>query len=198
MDCNCTRAFHVHLEKDPALKILPVLTFGSLLFLIACSEQNEPLKMPGPVAMTEEAVGHYCQMSILEHTGPKAQIHLKNIAFPIWFSQVRDAVAFTRLPEETQEPVAIYVNDMGKAEDWDFPTDDTWIDIQTAFFVINSDKIGGMGAPETIPFGSQETAIQFSAIHGGQVVRFNEIPDDYVLGPVDINPQKHTITGAVK
>ncbi|WP_409998019.1 nitrous oxide reductase accessory protein NosL, partial [Escherichia coli] len=25
--------------------------------------------------MTEEALGHYCQMNLTEHPGPKAQVH---------------------------------------------------------------------------------------------------------------------------
>lgn len=175
-----------------------MIVSAGLVGLAGCNDQNAVTQVPGPVAMTEEAVGHYCNMNILEHTGPKAQIHLENLLHPIWFSQVRDAVAFTRLPEETQEAIAIYVHDMGKAEQWDFPGDDTWIDINTAFFVIGSSKIGGMGAPETIPFGSNESAEKFVAQHGGEIVLLAAIPDDYVLGPVDLNPQKRTVTGSVQ
>ena len=169
-----------------------------LLFLSACNEQSVKQVVPSPIAMTEEALGHYCSMNILEHTGPKAQIHLKGLLFPIWFSQVRDAIAFMRLPEETQEPVVIYVNDMGKSTRWDFPGDDTWIDIQKAFFVINSARNGGMGAPETVPFGTEDAAKSFSVKHGGEVVRLAEIPDAYVLGPVDLKQQSQLSSGSVK
>ena len=169
-----------------------------LLLLSACNEQSAKQVVPAPIAMTEEALGHYCSMNILEHTGPKAQIHLKGLLFPIWFSQVRDAIAFTRLPEETHEPVVIYVNDMGKSERWDFPDDDTWIDIQKAFFVINSARIGGMGAPETVPFGTEAAAINFSVKHGGEVVRLADIPDTYVLGPVDLKQQSQLNSEPVK
>jgi len=169
-----------------------------LLLLSACNEKSANQVVPAPVAMTEEALGHYCSMNILEHTGPKAQIHLKRLLFPIWFSQVRDAIAFMRLPEETQEPVVIYVNDMGKSAQWDFPGDDTWIDIQKAYFVINSARIGGMGAPETIPFGTEAAATSFSAKHGGEVVRLAEIPDAYVLGPVNLKQQSQLISETVR
>ena len=178
-------------------EIFSSLAILAVLVVSGCGEENGPTDVPGPIAMTEEAVGHYCKMNLLEHAGPKAQIHLKYLELPIWFSQVRDAIAFMRLPEETQEPVAIYVNDMGKADDWDFPADDTWIDIKTAFFVIGSNKIGGMGAPEVIPFGTQEGAASFASEHGGQVARLEDIPDAYVLGPVDLK-QNDTVAGAVE
>jgi copper chaperone NosL len=41
---------------------------------------------------------------------------------------------------------------------------------------------GGMGAPETVPFSSRTAADKFAAEHGGQVVMFDSIPRDYVLG----------------
>ena len=96
-------------------RILSVLPF--VLLLTGCQPEvaAEP---PAPVAMNAQAVGHYCQMDVLEHEGPKAQIHVANLDRPLWFSQIRDAVAFTKLPEETDEVLAIYVNDMAKANSW--------------------------------------------------------------------------------
>ncbi len=155
-----------------------------LVSLSACSEQETRTELPQPVALTEESVGHYCNMTILEHTGPKAQIFLANNPHPIWFSQVRDGIAFTRSPEEHYETVAVYVNDMGKAAEWEFPGDDTWIDANEAWFVIESRKTGGMGTPEVIPFGDEQTASAFAAEYGGLVVQLAGIPDAYVLGPV--------------
>tara|TARA_R110002110_G_scaffold406184_1_gene625850 strand:- start:993 stop:1544 length:552 start_codon:yes stop_codon:yes gene_type:complete len=174
------------------------LIIAGLVLVSGCNEQDVVAELPGPIALTEEALGHYCNMNILEHTGPKAQIHLKNIQFPVWFSQVRDAIAYTRLPEETLEPISIYVNDMGRAISWDYPGNDTWIDINKAFFVIGSARAGGMGAPEAIPFGSQDQAEAFRALHGGDVRSLDHIPDDYVLGPVDLKLQTNIITGATE
>lgn len=165
----------------------------------ACSEPEAKTEIPLPVALTEESVGHYCNMTILEHTGPKAQIHLANNPHPIWFSQVRDGVAFIRSPEEYYETTAFYVNDMGKAAQWDFPGDHTWIDAQQAWFVIGSRKTGGMGTPEVIPFGAEQIATAFAAKHGGLVVRFDDIPDAYVLGPVELNQETpNPVTGAIE
>ena len=154
--------------------------------LSACSEQEAKIEVPQPVALTEESVGHYCNMTILEHTGPKAQIFLANNPHPIWFSQVRDGIAFLRSPEEHYETTVVYVNDMGKATQWDFPGDDTWIDANEAWFVIGSRKTGGMGTPEVIPFGSEQAASEFTGANGGMVVRLDGIPDAYVLGPAGL------------
>lgn len=165
----------------------------------ACSEQQSSTELPQPVALTEEAVGHYCNMTVLEHTGPKAQIHLANNPHPIWFSQVRDGIAFIRSPEEQEDAVVVYVNDMGKAKDWDFPGDDTWIDASHAWFVIGSRKTGGMGTPEVIPFGGEQDATAFAAGNGGVVVRLDGIPDAYVLGPVGLDQApSNQVTGAIR
>lgn len=155
-----------------------------VLLLAACSDAGSGGSQPGPVAMTEEAVGHYCSMTVLEHEGPKAQIHLAGIEQPIWFTQVRDAVAFLRSPEERYEAAAVYVHDMEKAESWAHPGDDAWIDARQAWFVIDSSRTGGMGTPEAIPFGSEDAAARFMVDHGGKAVRLNDIPDSYVLGSV--------------
>lgn len=154
------------------------------LFLAGCQEEAKAPKPPA-MELSSEAAGYYCQMTVLDHDGPKAQIFLEGNPFPIWFSQVRDAVAFMRLPEEAKNYVAVYVNDMDKAETWEQPGDNNWVDADTAYFVVESGKLGGMGAPETIPFGSKEGADKFAAENGGRVVKLTDIPDDYVLTPVE-------------
>ncbi|MBC7284257.1 nitrous oxide reductase accessory protein NosL [Hoeflea sp.] len=165
----------------------------------ACSEQKSNTEVPLPVALSEESVGHYCSMTILEHTGPKAQIHLAGNPHPIWFSQVRDGIAFTRSPEESYEAVVVYVNDMGKADDWDFPGFETWIDAREAWFVIGSRKTGGMGTPEVIPFGTEQAASGFAEENGGVVVQLAGIPDGYVLGPTGLDPENaDLLTGALQ
>lgn len=85
-----------------------------------CGGGDEVVAKPAPVEPTREASGHYCGMILPDHKGPKAQIHLPDEAEPVWFSSVRDAIAFTMLPEEPRNIVAMYVNDMGTAQ-WDAP-----------------------------------------------------------------------------
>lgn len=154
----------------------------AVFLLSACREDKPPL--PAPVALSAEAVGHYCQMNLLEHDGPKAQVHLLGFAGrPLFFSQVRDAVAYARLPEQSATVLGIYVNDMGAAgATWQQPGTTNWINAETALFVVGSRQAGGMGADELIPFGDQAAAQAFIAANGGQVFGFGDVPDTAVFG----------------
>ncbi len=163
-----------------------VIVLFALGLLAGCQDDVEIAK-PAALTLTPEAAGHYCQMTVLEHDGPKAQIHLTGNPFPFWFTQVRDAVAFMHSPEEPKNIAAIYVNDMDKAETWKEPGFDNWIEADTAWFVLDSRQTGGMGAPETIPFGTEEGAAAFAAANGGRVLRLHDIPPDYVLAPVELS-----------
>jgi len=145
--------------------------------------------VPEPVTLTGEATGHYCQMIVLNHPGPKAQVHLAGNQQPLWFTQIRDAIAFERLPEETAEIAAIFVSDMGAAASWGNPGTDNWIDARTAHYVIGSSRRGGMGAPELVPFALRQKADAFAGRHGGTVIDFSAITDEMVLAPVDVDPQ---------
>lgn len=157
--------------------------FG-LLVVTSCGEEQQA-EVPEPFALTADAIGRYCGMNVLEHEGPKGQIILGKIPEPIWFSSARDAVAFTMLPEEPRDVAAIYVSDMAVAESWQEPGADNWIDARQAYYVIGSSARGGMGVAETVPFSSREAAEDFAARNSGEVVAFDDIPPDYVLGSGD-------------
>lgn len=166
--------------KIPVLIILGVLAIGG------CS--NEPTPPQGPAILTVAANGHYCQMTVVDHPGPKAQVHLAGRAEPLWFTQVRDAFAYQRSPETSAEVTAVYVSDMGVAESWEDPGAENWIEVETAYFVTGSGRRGGMGAPEIVPFGSADAAANFVAHHSGSIIRIDEISDAMVLDPVDVDP----------
>lgn len=153
--------------------------------LAACGDE-ERAEAPPPVRLTQEAVGYYCNMTVKEHPGPKGQIRLKSGDQPIWFSSVRDTIAFTLLPEEPKDILVIYVTDMSKAETWENPDNGDWIEAKTALFVIGSTRTGGMGAPEPVPFSSQEAAENFARQYGGEIVGLSEIPESAILGPVEV------------
>ena len=154
----------------------------ALLLATACGEERTA-EAPPPAELTRAAIGHYCNMIVQDHKGPKGQIFLSGKSEPIWFSSVRDTLAFTLLPEEPKDIAAIYVNDMGRAS-WDKPEPGTWIEAKDAWYVIGSARQGGMGAPEAVPFAQRADAEGFAAAHDGRVVAFSEIPSDAILGAV--------------
>lgn len=164
---------------------LCLIALATISVLQGCSGKQET-PPPPPVALDSEALGYYCMMGILEHQGPKAQIHVEHSDQPIWFSQVRDAIAYLRSPEETASVQAVYVSDMGRAVSWDKPGADNWIDAELAQFVIDSDRRGGMGVPEAIPFGTINNADAFIQDNGGTRVSLSDIPSGYVLSAVQI------------
>ena len=160
-----------------------IVPLAIVLLLMACEPEQATVKPP-PQEITREAIGHYCNMIVVDHQGPKAQIFLKDRPDPIWFSSVRDAIAFTLLPEEPKNIAAIYVNDMAQAS-WAAPEAGSWIEAAEAFYVIDSERRGGMGAKEAVPLGARDRAEAFAAAHGGKVVAFDEIPQDYILSAAE-------------
>lgn len=154
------------------------------LVLAACREE---VAVPDPVSLSEDALSHFCQMNVAEHGGPKGQVHLEGLPAPIYFAQVRDMVAYLKAPERDAEIVAIYVSDMGVAKTWDEPGPDNWTRAQDAFYVIDADVAGGMGAPEIVPFAKAADAEGFVRVYGGRVASLDAIPDSAALAPVDLD-----------
>lgn len=162
-------------------KILWVL--GTVLLLASCGGKEAEALPPAPQAITDQSVGHYCTMNLSEHNGPKAQIFLNGKPDkPVWFSTIKQMFGYTKLPEEPKGINIIYVTDMGQVEDWSLPNADTaWIDAEKAYYVIETDFIGGMGAEDALPFADKAKAEQFAREKGGKVVSFDEMPEEYIF-----------------
>jgi copper chaperone NosL len=163
----------------------PARTAMALLFavvmLAGCDQSSTPEKLPAPQEVSDLSVAHFCSMLVKEHPGPKGQIFLSDSENPVWFASVIQTFAFTMLPEEPKNIVAIYVTDMGRAKNWDQPEPGSWIDAKKAFYVIESRQRGGMGSSEAIPFGDEAEAKRFIEANGGRIVTFTEMPESYVL-----------------
>jgi len=155
-----------------------LLTIFFVLSLFAC-EKNTPVEVPDAQTLTRDASGYYCLMTVVNHKGPKGQIILTDNKV-LWFTSVRDTIAFTISPEEPKNIAAIYVNDMSVA-DWDNPGADNWIDAKQAWYVLGSRKVGGMDAPEAVPFLSKANAQMFANKEGGTVQSFASIPKNYIV-----------------
>ena len=149
------------------------------LLVAAC--HDDAAKPPVAQEPPRDAVAEFCGMSMREHPGPKAQIFVQGRVAPYWFASVHDMFAFTLMPEEPRAITAIYVNDMGRARDWEHPEPGTWIDARKAVFVIGSDRRGGMAEAEAVPFGDDAAAREFIARNGGRIVSFASMPAGYIL-----------------
>lgn len=151
-----------------------------LLFALALSACQEDIAQnTDPLPLTQETLGYFCQMNLLEHEGPKGQVHLDGLpGAPLFFSQVSDLVTYLRLPEQSNTVLAIYVSDMGAAgATWDQPGAENWTDATKAIYVVGADVTGGMGAPELAPFADPAKARAFAALHGGSIMGLEAIPD---------------------
>jgi copper chaperone NosL len=153
--------------------LLKAIALVGLLVLQGCSDEEANVTPP-PLAMPADATGHYCGMLLAEHVGPKGQILLQGGDRPVWFTSVRDTFTFLALPEEPKDIAAIYVSDMAKAPSWEIPGAENWIAAGDALYVIESDRAGGMGGAEAVPFGNEAAAQAFVGQHGGRVVPFGE------------------------
>lgn len=163
--------------------------FAALIgvLLIAACDSEQVVEVPDPHEPTQNATGYYCNMTVVEHDGPKGHIFLVGDGIPFWFTSVRDTIAFTMLPEESKEIAIVYVNDMAKAISWDKPEAGNWINAKEALYVIGSTRVGGMGAPEPVPFSIKAKATEFANEFGGEIVAFADIPRDYILSDPNEN-----------
>lgn len=159
--------------------IRPLLLPGVLAatMLAAPRDQAQPLALEA----SPGAIAEFCGMTLQQHPGPKAQLFVTSRARPYWFGSVREMFAFTMLPDEPKDIRAIYVTDLARARNWDFPEAGTWIDARAAVFVIGS-RNSHMDTDEAAPFGDVGAAAVFAAQNGGRLVRFAEVPQDYILG----------------
>ena len=108
---------------------LRILCMIVALVLAGCNRDGSDSVMPPPVALNSDAMGVFCGMNVLEHPGPKGQIITASRIDPYWFTSVRDAVAFTLMPDQPRDIRAIYVSDMARAPSWEEPGTSGWADI---------------------------------------------------------------------
>ncbi|MEO5355067.1 MAG: nitrous oxide reductase accessory protein NosL [Magnetococcus sp. XQGC-1] len=151
-----------------------------VLPLWGCEQKGEVRPVPLPQEPTRESVGFYCNMNLLEHAGPKAQIFMDGKDVPLWFSSVRESLMF-RFTEGKGLPMrAFYVNDMGKGS-WEQPAVGGWVEAARAVYVVDSRREGIPGQAEWVSFSSREAASSFMGQYGGKMVSYEEIAYQDVL-----------------
>lgn len=159
-----------------------MLTLLTTLLLAACGRADHK-DVPQPAAFDPGATAYFCGMTLGEHPGPKGQIWVGDAAQPFWFASVRDAFAYTQLPEGSKDIRAFYVTDMVNAPSWKLAARNAWIDVRQAAFVIGSTIEGGMGSSEVVPFSDKAAADAFVGHFGGRVVNFAEMARQDMLTP---------------
>lgn len=168
---------------------MSITRLAAILLLLAavsgCQSGDISSPVPAPAILDEEAVGYYDQMIVMDHSGPRAQVHLAGTPAPLWFSSVRDGLAYLKSPERPAPVVIAYVNDVGLSQGWDDMGAGNWIDAAKAYFVVGSDAAGGMGAPEFVPFGDEDKARSFALERGGEILKLADITAEMVLAPVE-------------
>lgn len=152
--------------------LLPIL-FGAGLLLAAC---GEPAKPAVPLEIAGDTACALDGMVLLDFPGPKAQIHYDQDA-PDFFCDTREMFSIFLRPEQKKRIVAIYTQDMGKA-DWNHP-ESHWIDAKSAFYVIGSPRRGSMG-PTVPSFALEADARKFAEQYGGKVLPFAKVTADMV------------------
>jgi len=142
------------------------------LALAGCGEEVRP----DPQEIT---AGTFCAldgMLLSDYPGPKGQIHYDR-GPPDFFCDTMEMFAMYLEPEQKKRVVAIYTQDMGKA-DWTKPQGH-WIDAKTALYVAGSRRTGSMG-PTLGSFAREEDARTFVGQHGGQILRFDQVTPEMV------------------
>lgn len=152
-------------------RLLPLLLGAALL--AACGEGPKSAK---PLEIAQGTACALDGMVLLDFPGPKAQIHYDR-GDPDFFCDTREMFSIVLRPEQKKHIVAIYTQDMGKA-DWTRP-EGQWIDAKTAFYVVGSKRRGSMG-PTVASFAGEADARQFAGQYGGQVLRFDQVGIDMV------------------
>lgn len=168
----------------------------AVLLLAGCGEQPVAQAAIAPAAITADATGHYCGMSLADHPGPKGQVHLTGQARPVWMSSVRDTFAFLMLPEEPKTVAAVFVSDMGRSTAPDAADPTAWVEAGSAWYVVGADLASAMGMAELFPFAEEAEARRFAALHGGTVRRFAEVTEADVLHVEPVEPDHDHQAGA--
>jgi copper chaperone NosL len=139
----------------------------------ACSDQTNTVQ---PQEITRETVCALDGMLLMDYPGPKGQIQYDQ-GLPDFFCDTVEMVAIYLRPEQQKRVVAVFTQDMGRA-DWREPRGQ-WIDAKIAFYVFGSSQHGSMG-PTLASFAKEEDAQAFAKQFGGKLLRFDELTLDMV------------------
>lgn len=155
----------------PYLFIVLVLIFS----ISACTRDGGT--KPPPFELSRDHACNVCGMIIVDFPGAKAQIHYTDRKYSVFCSTL-DLFLFYHQPDRPANIAALYVNDMGKADQ--ARPHGHWIDAQKALYVQGGDVMGPMGEA-LVPFASKDDAEAYRKKHGGRVISFSEVTEDMLV-----------------
>lgn len=159
----------LHFQKKVSGMKKGVLITLLVIFLLGCS-RGQGAK-PLPVDLDRSHDCKVCGMIIVDFPGAKAQMHYKNGKYDAFCSTL-DMFLFYFQPDRPANIAAIYVNDMGRA-DQEHPKGH-WIDAKSAFYVQGGNVTGPMGEA-MVPFSDMKDADAYVKKHGGKIIKFEEV-----------------------
>lgn len=158
------------------VKSLKVIT-GTIIIsmiVIGCNKSGKETFTPvlQPISVGDEC--HVCGMEIINFPGPKAQAFVRHQHAPLKFCSTVDLFGWLLQPDTPAILHSAYVHDIGAAPAWNKPSDEHFVNVQQAWYVIGHKKMGAMG-PTLASFKEKQAAVKFIKQQGGRILRFNEI-----------------------
>lgn len=178
--CSCRRHTSVNEpcgERRQLLGLALLASLGALGGLSACGDRAGDAQAVAPVEIGASTTCELDGMLLVDYPGPKGQIHYAGAAAPVFFCDTVELFNTMLRPEQVRKVVAVYVQDMGKA-DWDQPRSN-WMDAKSGFYVLGSKRHGSMG-PTVASFAQESDAQKFAAQWGGKMLRYAEVKPEMV------------------
>jgi len=156
-----------------SLKTLLALAV-TLLFVMGCSDNKSIVSDGTPENLTRSAVCLIDGMILVDHPGPKGQAIFKDGQHH-FFCDIKGLFSSLYDPNYKMKIKQAFVQDFGQRE-WS-SYNDRWIDVESAFYVMDSKKFGAMG-PTLVSYSKRADADAFAKEFGGSVVAFSEITEE--------------------
>jgi copper chaperone NosL len=179
--CSCRRQSGPS-DSHPGVRrhllgLIALISVGAMGALPGCGDRTSDIQALTPVEIGAATTCVLDGMLLTDYPGPKAQIFYAGAIEPEFMCDTVEMFNTLLRPEQMRKVVAVYVQDMGKA-DWDQPRGN-WMDASVGFYVLGGKRHGSMG-PTIASFSQESDAQKFLAQWGGKVVRYSDIKPDMV------------------
>lgn len=144
-----------------------------LIVISGCSDDKNSAVTRSPEEITRSAVCLIDGMILADHPGPKGQAIFKDGEHH-FFCDTKGLFSTLYNPNYKMKIKQAFVQDFGQREWGSY--NDGWIDVNDAFFVLDSDKFGAMG-PTLVTFSLRTDADSFVNESGGSVLAFSELTE---------------------